>query len=129
VRIFTYTCACLAVLGRITAVEASSGDDVYRQSREDAWWTGPILAAGASTLPKGHTLVEPYMFNVMSRGRYDDDGTRRSGPRRHSYGSLTYLLYGLVDDFTVGVIPTTSAMDRTARAWASVTSRCRERIG
>jgi hypothetical protein len=93
------------VLGRITAVEASSGDDVYRQSREDAWWTGPILAAGASTLPKGHTLVEPYMFNVMSRGRYDDDGTRRSGPRRHSYGSLTYLLYGLVDDFTVGVIP------------------------
>ena len=100
-----WTCACVAALGGIAAAQASSAADVYRQSREDAWWTGPILAAGASTLPKGHVLIEPYLFNVMSRGRYDDDGTRHSGPRRHSYGSLTYLLYGLVDDFTVGVIP------------------------
>jgi hypothetical protein len=82
-----------------------SPESAYRQSRDDAWWTGPILAAGANTLPKGHALVEPYVFNVMSRGRYDDNGTRHSGPRAHSYGSLTYLLYGLVDDFTVGVIP------------------------
>src|SRR5581483_5624708 len=65
----------------------------YRQSRDDAWWTGPILAAGASTLPPGHALIEPYLYNVMSRGRYDDNGTRHDGPRRHSYGSLTYLLY------------------------------------
>jgi Putative MetA-pathway of phenol degradation len=77
----------------------------YRQSREDAWWTGPILAAGASTLPPGHALIEPYVFNVMSRGRYDDNGTRHDGPRRESYGSLTYLLFGVVDGFTAGVIP------------------------
>jgi hypothetical protein len=49
--------------------------------------------------------VEPYVFNVTSRGRYDNNGTRNSGARRHGYGSLTYVLYGLVDDFTVGVIP------------------------
>jgi len=35
----------------------------------------------------------------------DDNRKRNSGARRHSYGSLTYVLYGLVDDFTVGVIP------------------------
>jgi hypothetical protein len=87
------------------AAEDSSAIDPYRQSRDDAWWTGPILAAGASTLPQGHSLVEPYFFNVISRGRYDENGTRHRGPRRHSYGSLTYLLYGLTDNVTVGVIP------------------------
>jgi hypothetical protein len=75
------------------------------QSRDDAWWTGPILAAGASTLPPGHALIEPYVFDLMSRGRYDENGTRHPGPHRNSYGSLTYLLYGVVDGFTAGVIP------------------------
>jgi hypothetical protein len=79
--------------------------ELVRQSRDDAWWTGPILAAGASTLPPGHALVEPYVFKVMSRGRYDENGTHRAGARRNSYGSLTYMLYGVTDGFTAGVIP------------------------
>jgi hypothetical protein len=79
--------------------------DVVRQSRDDAWWTGPILAAGASTLPEGHTLIEPYVFDVMSRGRYDDNGNHHAGPHRDSYGSLTYVLYGVTDGFTAGLIP------------------------
>jgi hypothetical protein len=94
--------AACAALGCATPLAAQ---EPYRQSREDAWWTGPILAAGAATLPKGHWLVEPYVFNIKSRGRYDDDGNRRSGASRHHYGSLTYVLYGLVDGFTVGMIP------------------------
>jgi hypothetical protein len=100
--------ACL-LTGAFASGNSHASEDsperAYRQSRDDAWWTGPILAAGANTLPKGHTLVEPYVFDVVSRGRYDDNGTKHSGPRTHGYGSLTYLLYGLVDDFTVGVIP------------------------
>ena len=105
---FVCITACL-LAGTFASARAQASDDApasaYRQSRDDAWWTGPILAAGANTLPKGHALVEPYVFNVMGRGRYDANGTRHSAPRSHSYGSLTYLLYGLVDDFTVGVIP------------------------
>ena len=34
---------------------------VVRQSRDDAWWTGPMLANSAETLPKGHFLVESYL--------------------------------------------------------------------
>jgi hypothetical protein len=79
--------------------------DIYRQSREDAWWTGPILAAGAGTLPKGHFLVEPYLFDVISQGRYDNDGKRHRSERSHSVGSFTYVNYGLTDLLTVGVIP------------------------
>jgi hypothetical protein len=77
-----------------------------RQSLEDALWTGPIIAAGAGTLPRGHFLVEPYVFDAIGYGRYDADGDRHHTPDSHSYGSLTYLLYGLADRFTVGLIPT-----------------------
>jgi hypothetical protein len=100
-------CAWIGAVASNTAAaeDAGSGTDMPRQSRDDAWWTGPILAAGANTLPKGHALIEPYVFSVISQGHYDDGGHRRGGPPRQSYGSLTYMLYGLVDDVTVGVIP------------------------
>lgn len=100
-------CAWIGVVPAsvIAAENQESEPDARRQSRDDAWWTGPILAASANTLPKGHALIEPYVFSVISQGRYDDDGHRRGGPSRQSYGSLTYMNYGLVDDVTVGVIP------------------------
>ena len=65
---------------------------VVRQSRDDAWWTGPMLANSAETLPKGHFLVESYLYDVAT--------THADG-----FGSRTYMLYGLADRFTVGMIP------------------------
>ena len=79
--------------------------DDYRQSRDDAWWTGPIVAAGANTLPPGHFLVEPYVFDATGQGRYDNHWKRHASPHTDSIGSLTYMLYGLADNLTVGVIP------------------------
>jgi hypothetical protein len=72
-----------------TASPAGAG----RQALDDAWWTGPLLAPNASTLPRGHFLIEPYLYDVI--------GTHSNG-----FGSLTYINYGLVNRFTVGVIPT-----------------------
>jgi len=66
---------------------------IARQSLTDAWWTGPILAASANTLPRGHILIEPYVYDVI--------GTHSS-----ELGSLTYALYGLTDKLTVGTVPT-----------------------
>lgn len=62
------------------------------QSRDDAWWTGPMMANSAETLPQGHMLLEPYLYDVMSHGS-------------DSFGSRTYVNYGLADRFTVGIIP------------------------
>ena len=75
------------------------------QSREDAWWTGPMLAPSGATLPSGHWLIEPYLFEVMSDGHFDQQGDHHAGPHEHDLGSLTYVLYGLTDRFTVGMIP------------------------
>ncbi|MEP7066451.1 MAG: transporter [Gemmatimonadota bacterium] len=66
----------------------SSGRD---QSLDDAWWTGPMLAASPNTLPAGHILLEPYFFDVKTA-------------HTNGFGTLTYALVGLFDRLTVGSI-------------------------
>jgi hypothetical protein len=63
-----------------------------RQAMDDAWWTGPMLANSASTLPRGHWLIEPYIYDIHAA-------------RADSYGSRAYVLYGLTDRLSVGVVP------------------------
>ena len=58
---------------------------------EDAWWTGPLFAASANTLPKGHLLVEPYLFDLRS-GSADRLGT-----------SL-FVVYGLAQGVAIGFV-------------------------
>jgi len=76
-----------------------------RESMADAWWTGPLLAPSANTLPQGHMLIEPYVYDVTTQGFYNSTGTRVSAPHANEFGSLTYFNYGLFNKFTVGVIP------------------------
>jgi hypothetical protein len=76
-----------------------------RQTLDEAWWTGPLLAASASTLPQGHFLVEPYLFDVITYGRHDADGNRISAPHANDFGSQSYVLYGVMDRISAGVIP------------------------
>jgi hypothetical protein len=91
-----------------TSAAASADDsspDVPRQSRDDAWWTGPLLAPNASTFPAGHWLVEPYVFDVITNGHFDSNGRRQPGPREHDLGSLSYVIYGVTDRLSVGLLP------------------------
>jgi len=71
---------------------SSPSSSVECQSLQDAWWTGPLLANSANTLPRGHFLVEPYVYDVIS-------------PHTHALGSRAYVEFGLANRFTVGVIP------------------------
>jgi len=75
------------------------------EARDEAWWTGPMLAPNAATLPAGRALVEPYLFDEVTVGHFDASGARHSAPREQDLGSLTYILYGLTDLMTVGVLP------------------------
>ena len=88
------------------AQEFESPTPVPRQSLDDAWWTGPMLAASAATLPRGHFLIEPYLYDVIVIGHYDHERVRHSDARSHGFGSLAYVLYGLADRVSVGMIPT-----------------------
>jgi len=99
-------CAVVYLLSATSgAALAAESADSGRQSLDDAWWTGPLLASGAATLPKGHVLFEPYFFDIDTYAHFDRSGNRSEIDDRHYRGSQSYLLYGLVDDFTVGLIP------------------------
>lgn len=71
-----------------------------REALRDAWWTGPILAPSAGNLAKGHLLFEPYFYDVAASGS-------------QTYGNLSYLLYGLSNRVTVGLMPTFGYMAPT----------------
>ena len=76
-----------------------------RQALGDAWWTGPLLAPSAGTLPQGHMLIEPYLYDSRPYGHFDSHGDRQIVAHENDFGSLTYLNYGLTDEVTVGLIP------------------------
>jgi hypothetical protein len=105
-RVLQITFAVIILTACLTAAQTSLPSIAFRQSLDDAWWTGPLLAPNASTLPQGHVLVEPYFYDVITEGSYDSKGNRVGSPHENCYGSLTYINYGLVHKFTVGVIPT-----------------------
>lgn len=76
-----------------------------RQSRDDAWWTGPLLAASPGSLTPGHFLIEPYLFDAIPQGHYDNSGARQPVPHANDFGSQSYILYGLTDKVGIGLIP------------------------
>lgn len=65
-----------------------------------------MLAPSAATLPAGHLLFEPYLYDVRSDRRFDGAGRPTPVAPSDGFGSLTYILYGLTNDLTVGLIPT-----------------------
>ncbi len=94
-----------ALCALVLAASPLSRADDTRESRDEAWWTGPLLAPNAATLPQGHALIEPYLFDEISNGHFDADGNRHTGPYEHDIGSLTYMLYGVTDSITAGLLP------------------------
>lgn len=76
-----------------------------QQSLDQAWWTGPLLAPNPSTLPQGHWLLEPYLYDLITYGHFDRNGTLRSAGAAHDIGNQSYIEYGLVNGFTLGLIP------------------------
>lgn len=98
IRTFPIASAWLMLAFQPSPGWAADGDSVApdvaaaEQRVEDAWWTGPIAASGAETLPPGYAYFEPYLFDVISKGL-------------HSPGSQAYILYGVAPRFTAGLIP------------------------
>lgn len=74
------------------ALEASAAPSVVRQSLDDAWWTGPLLAPSATTLARGRFATALILY---------DEATAQSD----GWGSLAHLYYGLADRVTVELTP------------------------
>jgi hypothetical protein len=99
----------LGVAGMVSSAIAWAGESEGCEERHpmgDAWWTGPMLANTPATAPRGHFLIEPYLFDATTQGSFDAHGKRKSAARANQYGSLTYIVYGLTDKTGIGLIPT-----------------------
>ena len=97
---------CLAPGLAATCAEADDPPAAAaREALGDAWWTGPLLAANASSFPAGHALIEPYVFDVINNGQYDSSAHHEPAAGGHELGSLTYLIYALTDRVAVGLLP------------------------
>jgi hypothetical protein len=95
-----------ALLGAAAPAAAEeSAPQTPQQALSDAWWTGPLLAPNASTFPAGHALLETYVFDVVTNGSFDTSGNRHAYDGGHEVGSLTYLIYGVTDRVSVGLLP------------------------
>ncbi len=75
------------------ANDARAEDSAPRQALDDAWWTGPLLANSAHTLPQGHALIETYLYDAIAG-------------ETNTPTSLSYMLYGATDWLTLGLVPT-----------------------
>ena len=89
----------------LTAAACAVGVEPDRQAMDDAWWTGPLLAASPGPFAQGHALIEPYVFDAIRQARYDPDGRRHGVPHENDFGSQSYLLYGFTDSISGGLIP------------------------
>lgn len=94
-----------ATLSATATATVAAADEAPRQPLADAWWTGPLLAPSPATLPAGHILVEPYLFDIQPRKHIDRDGHRSAVPHDDNGGSLAYINYGLTDEVTIGLVP------------------------
>ncbi len=100
--------ATIYIIGISASVVAGATSESVaspQQTMDEAWWTGPLLAPNAATLPQGHWLIEPYVYDLMTYGQFDRNGTLQSTGAAHDFGSQSYIEYGLFDRFTLGLIP------------------------
>ncbi|MGH7646601.1 MAG: hypothetical protein ACREND_00675, partial [Gemmatimonadaceae bacterium] len=70
-RVATGLLGCALAAGATRAVAQAPADTAstctrscpaQRQSIDDAWWTGPMIAPSPGALSPGHFLIEPYFY-------------------------------------------------------------------
>jgi hypothetical protein len=99
------TCAAEPPTNPASSEDTVSTADTAREPSSEAWWTGPLVASPAMTLPRGEFYVEPYLYNSVPYGSFDTQGRLHAVPRQNELGSMTYLKYGVSDRLTVGLTP------------------------
>jgi hypothetical protein len=85
------------------SVGAVPTGDAAQESSSEAWWTGPLVASSAMTLPQGRFYVESYLYDSVSYATFDYQGRMHGVPRRNDLGSVTQLKYGISDRMSIGL--------------------------
>lgn len=94
----------------LSAIEIQAGDtnrSIPSTQNVDGvfepWFTGPLIAAAAHTVPANHTLWEPYLFVTDVFAEYDNHWQSRSIPNTIIVDPLVIIQYGITDSFGIGI--------------------------
>lgn len=75
-----------------------------RQSLDDVWWTGSLLAQSATTLPAGRFYTEPTLADNIPFARFDGEGKPHAVRPENGISSSLPLKYGITDRLAVGAV-------------------------
>jgi len=83
-------------------------DAVARQAMQDTWMTGPLLTLPGDTMSAGTVGFVPILLDGISTGGIDGQGHGYNVPAQNQVSLLAYLIYGVTDDFNLGIVPRVS---------------------
>lgn len=73
---------------------------------EGPWFTGPLIATAATTVPVGHWAIEPYIYAADEISRYNSHWSPKSIENRFSLIFQPYIWVGLTDWADLQILPT-----------------------
>lgn len=102
--------ASIFALACASASPARAGDTAI-----DPWYTGSLLSPSPAAPRAGLLAFEPYVYGSISNYAYGPNGgiTRRADPTS-SLQTLTLIKYGITDNLSLQIIPTTSDVSDAA---------------
>ena len=89
----------------ICGVNTARGEPTADAPQTTPWFTGTLLSTRGSSLGKGHTVVEPYLYYTRYGGLYNDNWRLQSATTSQSLTQQTYFIYGLTDRLDIEIAP------------------------
>lgn len=98
-------------------------DSLFRPPPEQQvpspWFTGPLLAPSAQTVPPGEYDIEPYIYAQAFTGSYNNDWKAVKSPTLWNFSSQTLIEFGILSWFDFELEPTfTYNYNHGAAKWA-----------
>jgi len=89
----------------ICGIDASRGEPITDPSQTAPWFTGTLLSTRGTSLGKGHTIVQPYVFYTRYGGLYNHNWRLQSATTSRSLTQQTYIVYGPMDSVDIQIAP------------------------
>jgi len=99
---------CICIYSGVSVFPTSSITEIFEKESPEVpgpWFTGPLLAPSANTIPAKHVNVEPYVYFIGSGGFYNGKGRKVETPESYSLLSQNYLQMGLTSFIDCQVVP------------------------
>ena len=94
--VYPSSCFCVSVFNHL----------LYEEDEKVVpWFTGPLLAVSANTIPPKHINIEPYVFFTAFTASYDSNWHKVSHPNFYSLVAQNFIQVGINSFMSCQVAP------------------------